>query len=505
MSKAARPDKENAAPKTRKSRGNFPLLTLKTTDWSHATPASRDSTDGNTMMWEESASDHALHMFGLEELTKSAFTDLEPDNPHFAMMATNDMGYKRVVFIRRDSPAGTALADLLTRIDMSQPDGTVGFNVIEGGYNRFSIVSMTHATLWGAWENFYWTLFETATSVGNVSPHIRDLRAAAEDFASLRQIGLRAPLEESAEAFRKAKGPEKARLVTRCVREAQLTMYMHAHDLTPTIVGQYMTEAGLHVLMESGFDLKAVLDLAAVADEGYSEEMRTHARNVEHLLWKASFSPVNALLLDLKLGNVVMVPRVDGGSEKLSPRLIDFDGSFSRIMKAQNAPQDICVYTINTTLLLLSFVCETAKKYKLVDKKLYGAYALFAQQLRESFVRRVKAYKEFTDNDDVDTGAICNELQRLLMGDASTDANLDAETTSMGVAMTVLRAGMFYLQSSARVMQLCTEIEKWDFDTQKALWPQLVKLSMTPTEDLVESATKGADASDVENTGYASE
>ena len=184
-------------------------------------------------------------------------------------------------------------------------------------------------------------------------------------------------------------------------------MYMHAHDLTPTIVGQYMTEAGLHVLMESGFDLKAVLDLAAVADEGYSEEMRTHARNVEHLLWKASFSPVNALLLDLKLGNVVMVPRVDGGSEKLSPRLIDFDGSFSRIMKAQNAPQDICVYTINTTLLLLSFVCETAKKYKLVDKKLYGAYALFAQQLRESFVRRVKAYKEFTDNDDVDTGAIC--------------------------------------------------------------------------------------------------
>ena len=69
------------------------------------------------------------------------------------MMATNDMGYKRVVFIRRDSPAARRF-DLLTRIDMSQPDGTVGFNVIEGGYNRFSIVSMTHATLWGL-ENFY--------------------------------------------------------------------------------------------------------------------------------------------------------------------------------------------------------------------------------------------------------------------------------------------------------------------------------------------------------------
>lgn len=476
---------------------NLPVVPPRTRDWStlYSGPwPSRGRSDRDTEMWKRTASDDAFRMFDLEALTADAFTD--HNKGLFATMATNDVGYKRVAFIHRvgSSTVGVALEALLTRFkDAKRDKSLLARPEITGGYNRFYIASDAQAAIpgaiWPFWKDFTQEL-RTAMPFGDVEVNFGNFQRAAHDLESLTRIGLRAPMPAAALEFRKATGEKKARRVAACAREAQLTMYMHAHDLTPKLVGQCMTETGLHMLMEAGWnDLTEVLKSAAEAPEGYMQQARVYARLVEDLLRKASFSPVNALLLDIKTRNVLLVLRdaAGDGSASLSPKLIDFDGAFTRIMKVQNAPEDICVYTINMTLLLLSFACEMASQYTSVreDNKLFRAYAMFAEELRESFKRRIGWYKGFTGREDIETGTICDQLQVLLMGDAAKGRNIDAATTSMGIAMMVLRQGIFYLTRSVLTMQLCTEIKRWEFSTQEALWPQLVKLAETPTEDLV--------------------
>ena len=57
---------------------------------------------------------------------------------------------------------------------------------------------------------------------------------------------------------------------------------------------------------------------------------------------------------------------------------------------------------------------------------------------------------------------------------------------SIDLAMIVLSMGVHYLnEDTKKPGQLCKAIARFEFNTHAPLWEQLVKLSLTPTQDLV--------------------
>lgn len=381
------------------------------------------------------------------------------------------------------SPLATATKKLIRLIVQAQRENRKGLQTANGGYNEFYAMPRDGLSPKSTLEPFV-QQFAKRFPAANVITVLGRTKRLGLRFP--KQIGvtkmaewlaLRPHVKPGLWAWREARLMLKA-AIAGIGPEVYAARFLTGNEA----LDAGFLEGGLVVIMEAAeSSLSSLLNNETIA----LSMVGGLAVSLERLIYRASVdSELRLLMIDIKPDNVVVrLEDTTGAVTALTPLLIDFDGEFTYSYAGEDQMKPHCLYVVNMTMFILSFLCWLPNKQTAREP-----WDTFLTRLQTQYRARIRDDSELVElaragesDEPLKDSVLCRELAEVLLRHRERSILHDqmAENVDFyAVAKHIINQATHYLTTSKKYQSKpCQKLRDFPFNNEEPIWKQFVLLA----------------------------